>query len=404
MKAGGGARSEGGDDGAGGRIAWREVEDKAFEGGEGKRYVDFEGLLKLPQRPRNTAGYLYRQIVATAPVQLPVSVGSDDGVRMWLNGELVLDANVERPMNVGDNRVVLRVAKGVNHLLVKVSQGAGEWSAVVVPDHEIDPVLDAALEYRLDDDFPEGMTPYYRIVTIPTPAGEVIEVGGIDVLPDGRPILCTRRGDVWIVEAAYQMPPVKARWKKFATGLQEPLGVRGTHRGRKTKVYCAAACGADAAGGFGRGRCRGRVRDRVLAVAGERKLSRVRVRPRIYCEGNAWVNLTCACRRRRHRDGDGFVARLGGEVGSDGAMHKVADGLRSPDGLGIRLDGQMFFTDNQGDYVATNKLSPLFEGSFQGHQASLKFREDFGPQGKTQGETSPGRHASGGVVSVQEDG
>lgn len=378
-------------DGAGGRIAWHEVEDKALDGGEGKRYVDFEGLLKLPERPKNMAGYLYRQIVAAAPAQVPVNVGSDDGVRIWLNGELVLDANVERPMNVGDNRIVLRVAKGVNHLLVKVSQGAGEWSAAVVPDFRIDPVMEAALDYRLDEDFPEGMTPYYRIVTIPTPAGEEIEVGGIDVLPDGRPILCTRRGDVWIVEGAFEMPPVKARWKKFATGLQEPLGVAVRIENGKTVVYCAQRAEltrlADADGDD--------VADAYEAACSQWEISgnyhEYAFGPVFDRDGYAWVNLNLA-----HTDGDGTVmgtkVRTRGwavKIGPDGAMHKVADGLRSPDGLGIWSDGQMFFTDNQGDYVATNKLSPLIEGSFQGHQASLKYREDFGPEWKAQGKTAP---------------
>jgi hypothetical protein len=55
-------------------------------------------------------------------------------------------------------------------------------------------------------------------------------------------------------------------------------------------------------------------------------------------------------------------------------MEIVADGLRSPDALNWLPGIGMAYTDNQGDYVATNKLSPLLVGSFHGHQASLKMR------------------------------
>jgi hypothetical protein len=72
-----------------------------------------------------------------------------------------------------------------------------------------------------------------------------------------------------------------------------------------------------------------------------------------------------------------------------GKMFKVADGLRSPDGIGLGPDDQMFYTDNQGDYVATNKLSHLKEGSFHGHQATLRWREGYGPNWRAEGKPVP---------------
>ena len=65
---------------------------------------------------------------------------------------------------------------------------------------------------------------YYRVVTLPTPPGVVLEVGGIAILPDGRPLACTRRGEVWVIDGAYG-DPAKVKFKKFAEGLQEPLGL-----------------------------------------------------------------------------------------------------------------------------------------------------------------------------------
>src|SRR5947208_9428218 len=39
----------------------------------------------------------------------------------------------------------------------------------------------------------------------------------MDWLPDGRLIVCTRRGEVWTLSGS--------QWHLFASGLQEPLGI-----------------------------------------------------------------------------------------------------------------------------------------------------------------------------------
>ena len=55
----------------------------------------------------------------------------------------------------------------------------------------------------------------------PPRGGEVIEVGGLDVLPDGSLALSTRRGRVWIVENPDTEDPADAIWHMFADGLAE---------------------------------------------------------------------------------------------------------------------------------------------------------------------------------------
>ena len=44
---------------------------------------------------------------------------------------------------------------------------------------------------------------YYEIVSYQIPPGVVLEVGAIAVLPDGRPMVSTRRGEVYILDGAY---------------------------------------------------------------------------------------------------------------------------------------------------------------------------------------------------------
>ena len=66
---------------------------------------------------------------------------------------------------------------------------------------------------------------YYIITTVPTPEGVKVEGGGVVALPDGSVAVCTRRGDVWIIENPAMENGSQAVFKKFAQGLHEPLGL-----------------------------------------------------------------------------------------------------------------------------------------------------------------------------------
>src|SRR5215203_3378097 len=65
---------------------------------------------------------------------------------------------------------------------------------------------------------------YYKIISVATPEGILLEVGGVATLPDGRIALATRRGDVWIVENA-SMEGGSPQFAHFASGLHEALGL-----------------------------------------------------------------------------------------------------------------------------------------------------------------------------------
>ena len=53
-------------------------------------------------------------------------------------------------------------------------------------------------------------------------------------------------------------------------------------------------------------------------------------------------------------------------VHPDGTIEPVCGGLRAPNGIGRNAAGDMFYTDNQGDWVATCKLSHLEYGDWHG--------------------------------------
>jgi len=62
------------------------------------------------------------------------------------------------------------------------------------------------------------------------PYGTLFFLAGLDFLPDGTLAVCTMTGEVWLIKGA-DGDLSKARWKRFATGLHQPLGIR-TEGGR----------------------------------------------------------------------------------------------------------------------------------------------------------------------------
>src|SRR5260370_41945993 len=49
-----------------------------------------------PQNNQNAVVYVHRDITCAAPMELPVSLGSDDGLVVWLNGQKIHAENVQR--------------------------------------------------------------------------------------------------------------------------------------------------------------------------------------------------------------------------------------------------------------------------------------------------------------------
>src|SRR3712207_5376455 len=84
----------------------------------------------------------------------------------------------------------------------------------------------AADDKKKDDKKVYNEDRYYKIVSIPNPPDAVFEVGGIDFTPDGRLMACTRRGEVWAISNSLSDDPEKIRFKLFARGLHETLGLR----------------------------------------------------------------------------------------------------------------------------------------------------------------------------------
>ncbi|MEO0480066.1 MAG: DUF1592 domain-containing protein [Planctomycetota bacterium] len=79
---------------------------------------------------------LGRVIDAPSPRSMELSIGSDDAVFVWLNGESVLEADVRRGVSADQNRVSLDLRAGRNDLLLKVVNHGGGFGSYVNVLHD----------------------------------------------------------------------------------------------------------------------------------------------------------------------------------------------------------------------------------------------------------------------------
>ena len=61
---------------------------------------------------------------------------------------------------------------------------------------------------------------YYPLVNIPIPPEVPMRPGGLEILPDGRLAVGTRRGDIYFIKGAFESPP-NPEYHLFASGQDE---------------------------------------------------------------------------------------------------------------------------------------------------------------------------------------
>lgn len=98
-------------------------------------------LLNLfkPENNNWSVIYLHREIECTKDTELPVSLGSDDTLTVWLNGQKLVAQNEYRAVAADQAQVTLKLKAGKNQLLLKVCQGEGDWAFYFSPKIEIAP-------------------------------------------------------------------------------------------------------------------------------------------------------------------------------------------------------------------------------------------------------------------------
>jgi len=88
-------------------------------------------LIDILGPAENSVAYLRSMLWSDQQQKAHLEIGSDDGVKVWLNGQVVHANNVMRALTAGEDKVDVTLKKGWNELLLKVTQGSGGWEACV---------------------------------------------------------------------------------------------------------------------------------------------------------------------------------------------------------------------------------------------------------------------------------
>jgi len=77
----------------------------------------------------NAAAYLGTIFHSETAQKAVLEIGSDDGVKVWVNGEVVHSNNASRGVKPGEDKVAVDLVEGQNYLMLKVTNGGGGWGA-----------------------------------------------------------------------------------------------------------------------------------------------------------------------------------------------------------------------------------------------------------------------------------
>ncbi|CAN5419062.1 hypothetical protein BH11BAC5_BH11BAC5_53770 [soil metagenome] len=207
---------------------------------------------------------------------------------------------------------------------------------------------------------------FFKIMKVSSPEGTLLEVGGLALMPNGDLAVATRRGDIFIVENPASSRPY---FRKFASGLHEVLGLAYkdgslycAQRGELTKLTDSNMDGkAD-------------IFETVYAWPLSGHYHEYSFGPVLAPDGSFFVSANVAFGDEEWWRGESRVPWRGWmmHIFDNGRMEPFATGFRSPCGLGM-VDGELFYADNQGDWMGSGGVVHVKKGSFVGHPAGLRW-------------------------------
>jgi hypothetical protein len=84
--------------------------------------IDFNRVFRS-REVLNAVAYAYTEFESPVAQQIALKIGSDDGLKVWFNGVLLLSHHIHRAMMPDQEALVLPVQAGKNRLLMKVIKG-----------------------------------------------------------------------------------------------------------------------------------------------------------------------------------------------------------------------------------------------------------------------------------------
>lgn len=241
-------------------------------------------------------------------------------------------------------------------------------------------ILASSLQVQSNDwnKIPAG----YSVEKIQTPDGVILGVSGLAINKNDELFVCSREGQVWKFK--------NDNWTLVAEGLHEPLGILYDEK-RKSLFVMQRPELTELVDEDGDGvsdyfktvnddwgltdnyheYAFGLVRDKQNNFYGTLNTS---------LSWPGWAGSDKWDKARVHDSKMGRAAPYRGwsfRITSNGVFEPWSAGLRSPAGVGMNKKGDLFYTDNQGDWNASSSLHHIVKGRFHGHPSSLMDHPQF---------------------------
>jgi cytochrome c553 len=208
-------------------------------------------------------------------------------------------------------------------------------------------------------------SPGYKLEAIPAPFPG-IRPAGIKFGPDGMLyVIAMSEGQIWRTPIPPPDHPDQVHWSRYASGLAHPIGLTFID-GRLFVAQKPEI--TELIDHTGRGTV-----DEYRTVASGWSLSQGWHEYCFGLESDRHKNLYFALNTGYFWTNPGYVnpGRFRGSVMRvdypSERLEEVAKGCRVPNGVVRGPDGEMFFTDNQGDWIQVCKLAHIVPGRFYGH-------------------------------------
>lgn len=326
---------------------------------------------------------------------------SDDGSKLYLHNELVVDHDGLHGTSMKQTEVELE--EGYHPFKIEFFQGQGgkflSWNYKKSGDDIWKVVPSSMIEHDRAEQIEIGdlNLPMSVITQIPGDKSSLTEVhpsfdlssarpqdfnpkvGGMDFLSDGRLVVSVwdEEGAIYLLDNTESTDQSKITYKKIAQGLAEPLGIavkddrifvmqkqeitelidnNGDDIIDEYKTLCDDWGVTNNFHEFGFGLAE---KDGYLYAA-----LATGIMP-----GGAGM-------KNQHPD-RGSCIKVSIE---DGSIEFVANGLRTPNGVGVGYGGDIFIADNQGDWLPSSKIVHVQNGDWFGSRAvdfegTAKFKE-----------------------------
>ena len=211
-------------------------------------------------------------------------------------------------------------------------------------------------------------------LTIPdsTPWNTWFRTSALDFFSDGRMVVTTYGGDVWVVSGIDETL-WNLKWKRFAAGLYEPFGVKVVDE----KIYVTC-------------------KDRLTRLHDNDNNGEADFYESFSADEDVSVNFHAFnFDLQTDREGNFYYAKSGHGTDSEipGAVIKISPdgvdrsiyctGFRTPNGMGSLPDGRVTASDNQGQWTPASKISLLKPGGYYGWVADYSIPGMWEPGGGT---------------------